>query len=147
MPIPLRPILPKLGLPLLAVAPLALTAACASAPEDPAERGAAAYERGAYEVAVAEYSRAIEERPGEGHLYDLRGEALYELGRHEEALADLDHAIALDPADAYAHSHRGQVLVQLGRPAEAVESFDRAIALAPDVEHFRRFREKAASRL
>eukprot|EP00727_Mastigamoeba_balamuthi_P003742 m51a1_g13365 putative carboxylate clamp-tetratricopeptide repeat protein (85) ;mRNA; r:371-625 len=67
-------------------------------------RGAAAFSRGDYAVAVAEYTAAIESDPASPALWGNRSAAHAGSGDYEAALADASAAIARDPAWAKARS-------------------------------------------
>ncbi len=81
-------------------------------PEDP--RDAAGYNRrgnqysrnGAYESAIADYSRALELDAAFAEAWFNRGVSWYELGRYDDSIADLTEAIRLNPDDDNYYSRR-----------------------------------------
>lgn len=74
-------------------------------PEDPTD--AAGYNRrgnqysrnGAYEPAIADYTRALELDAAFAEAWFNRGVSYYELGMYPESIADLTQAITLSPND------------------------------------------------
>ena len=74
-------------------------------PEEPTD--AAGYNRrgnqysrnGAYEQAIADYTRALELDAAFAEAWFNRGVSWYELGRYAESIADLTQAIELNPED------------------------------------------------
>ena len=73
------------------------------------DRGNRHSRNGSYELAIADYSRAIELAPGFTEAHYDRGFSFYELRRYEEAIADLTRAIELNPNDARYYAQRSLV--------------------------------------
>ncbi len=73
------------------------------------DRGNLRSRNGSYELAIADYSKAIEMDPGFAEAHYNRGSSHYELGSYEEALADLTRAIDLNPNDARYYRQRSLV--------------------------------------
>ena len=75
------------------------------------DRGNRHSRNGSYELAIADYSKAIEidSEFAEAH-YD-RGFSFYELGRYEEAITDLTRAIDLNPNDPRYYGQRSLVYI------------------------------------
>jgi tetratricopeptide (TPR) repeat protein len=84
-----------------------------------------------YDLALANYNRAIALEPNNAEALSNRGNTLVFLDRCEEALRDYDRSISLKPQSAITHNSRGYNLFRLKRYDEALASFDRAIALSP----------------
>ena len=70
------------------------------------QRGNRYSRNGAYEQAVADYTRAIQLDCSFAEAYFNRGVSYYELGMYEPAIADLTTAIELDPNDDSYYSRR-----------------------------------------
>jgi len=87
---------------------------------------------GAYELALAQFERAVRAKPGFVEALAGSGVALSSLGRHEEALAIYDQVIAANPDHAQSWNNRGNTLLALGRARLAIASYDSAIGLVPD---------------
>jgi lipoprotein NlpI len=102
-------------------------------------RGFAYDETGQYDRAIADYSKALELRPGTPQLYYRRGIAWREKGDYAKALADLDAAVHAtkkgEPDWPFLHGDRGVVLFALGRYAEAAQHFARVVKLDPSDQY------------
>ena len=70
------------------------------------DRGNRHSRNGSYELAIADYSKAIEIDSGFAEAHYDRGFSFYELGRYEEAITDLTRAIELNPNDARFYAQR-----------------------------------------
>lgn len=73
------------------------------------DRGNLNGRNGYYELAISDYSKAIEIQPGFAEAYYNRGCSHYELREYEEAIADLTRAIELDPKEARYYGQRSLV--------------------------------------
>jgi tetratricopeptide (TPR) repeat protein/membrane protease YdiL (CAAX protease family) len=96
-----------------------------------ASRGWSAYERGAYDDAIAEYTAALRDDPKAAWVYSGRGMALGMNRRYDEAVADFTEAIRRDPFTADYWANRAWAYNLKGSSREAVEDCDRAIRLNP----------------
>ena len=91
---------------------------------------------GAYDLAIAEYSAAVEEEPKNSWIYRSRGLAYLFAGFPEKALADFSQASELDPKDAYTAlwlDVAGQKVGVMSRLPEAVATLDMTKWPAPIV--------------
>ncbi len=95
-------------------------------------RGKTYAERGAYELAIQDYNRAIELRPGYAEPYNNRGNAFGNLGNHARSIPDFDKAIELKPAYAEAYNNRGVTRATLGDAPGAIRDLTQAIRLRAD---------------
>lgn len=82
-------------------------------------------------LAIADYTKSIEENPDNASAYYWRGLAFSALGEFDQALSDYDSAIFRDPLDASGYLHRGNLLSHLSRHDEAIAAFDKALQLRP----------------
>src|SRR5690349_9351940 len=73
------------------------------------ERGNDHVRSGDYDIAIAEYSNAIELNPAHAESYANRGGAYLAQGEYTRAAADYDFAIKLDPTLAEAYYNRANV--------------------------------------
>ena len=73
------------------------------------DRGNRRSRNGSYELAIADYSKAIEIDPAFAEAHYNRGSSFYELRRNEEAIADLTRAIELNPDEARYYAQRSLV--------------------------------------
>ena len=95
-------------------------------------RGNACYDLGLYDLAIANYDKAIGLKPTLVDAYNNRGVAKDELGQHFAAISDYDKAIQLKPDEAKAYNNRGAVKDELGQHFAAISDYDKAIHLKPD---------------
>ncbi|MGH6907325.1 MAG: tetratricopeptide repeat protein [Aestuariivirga sp.] len=63
-------------------------------------RGNAYSNKNEYDLAIADYDKAIALNPEYAEAYNNRGNAYYRKGKYDRAIADYDKAIALNPEDA-----------------------------------------------
>lgn len=94
------------------------------------ERGLYHFKQRKFNLAIADFSKAIEIAFGLGmfdryNLNAFRGEAFRETGQYEAAVEDFTYAISIAPRPAYFY-RRGLALKALGRFEEADEDFSRA---------------------
>jgi tetratricopeptide (TPR) repeat protein/RsiW-degrading membrane proteinase PrsW (M82 family) len=113
-------------------------------------RGRAYFERGLYNEAIEDFTKAIELKPDEAYFYYWRGRAYYEKRDHNEAVQDFTKAIKLKPdeADFYywcggAYYESGMAYFEKGLYNEAIECFTKAIELKPDMAYFYYWRGRA----
>ncbi|MGE5788327.1 MAG: tetratricopeptide repeat protein [Myxococcales bacterium] len=85
-----------------------------------------------FEVAVKEWTRALELSPKEPRAHNSKGVALMELGRVEEAIAQYREALALNPQYPEAHNNLGEALAGKGALKEAVAQFENALKVDPE---------------
>jgi protein O-mannosyl-transferase len=92
-------------------------------------RGNQLYEIKKYQMAIDDYSKAINFNVNYAYAYNNRGILFLELGRFKEALYDFEHSLQRIPNNARSIEGRGTALVGLGRTEEAKQSFRAACAL------------------
>jgi tetratricopeptide (TPR) repeat protein len=102
------------------------------------ERGLYHFSRKEFDLAIADFSQAIEIAFGLGmyNRYNLnvfRGEAFRETGQYAAAVEDFSYAISVAPRPEYFY-HRGLALEALGRAADAEADFKRAGAEKGPIE-------------
>jgi tetratricopeptide (TPR) repeat protein len=103
-------------------------------PSDDAEfcaKGAAHHVLGNYDIAIANFDRAIQLDPKQWNPYLRRGETYYRKGNYDQALADYDRAIHLNSQQPNAYHDRGLALARTGDHDLAIADFDKAIELSP----------------
>ena len=91
-----------------------------------------AVEKGDYNTAVQEYTRAIEKDPNYAFAYNNRGNSYADLGKYDQAIADYNKAIELDPNYAFAYNNRGVSYNDLGKYDQAIANYNKAIELDPN---------------
>jgi Tfp pilus assembly protein PilF len=94
-------------------------------------RGHVFRDRGEFDKAIADYTVAITQEPGQAEYLVSRGVAFCENGDLERAMADLNGAIVLNPKEYLAYNNRGNVWYRKGELERAIEDFNRAISLKP----------------
>jgi len=95
------------------------------------ERALYYYEKGKYDMAIADLDEAILLAPKNGELYAARGLALLGENRPAEAEDDFSTALALDPTQWLAYYGRGMQAYEEGDDRRAIDAFSRAQRLAP----------------
>lgn len=87
---------------------------------------------GQYEMAEAEYRRAIELEPTNGDAYRRLGMALEQNNQPEEALAAYRRALEAEPAYYRTNQQLGSFYFNRANYTEAVRYFSKTVELAPD---------------
>jgi tetratricopeptide (TPR) repeat protein len=82
-------------------------------------------------AAIAAFSRAVINNPGEPYLYEGLGRALRNKGKAAEAQAAFRTALRLSPNWAEAHYQLGMTQAMFGHQEDAVKSWLRAVELEP----------------
>ena len=95
-------------------------------------RGYACYDLGLYDLAIANYDKAIQLKPDYVNAYYNRGNVKGKLGQYFAAISDYDKAIQLKPTLAEAYNNRGVAKADLGQYFAAISDYDKAIQLKPD---------------
>lgn len=129
---------------LLLVGLLLFAAGCAGAPkakvppvEDPrppsalVKSGNLNFSLARYDLAIADFTKAIGKGGGDAVVYNTRGRVYFEKGRYEEALADVNRAIELDPRSDAAWNTRGYIFYSLKRYEEALRDLGKALEINP----------------
>ena len=94
------------------------------------KRGVAYYYLQKYDLAIADYTKAVELDPKFAWAYHNRGLAYYYLQKYNLAIADYTKAIELDPKFAWAyHNNRGNAYYDLKKYELAIADYNKAIAL------------------
>src|SRR5262249_3733396 len=94
-------------------------------------RGAAYYDHGDYDPAIADFDEAIKLNPKSAPAYDSRASSWRGKGDLDRALADYDEALKLSPDDADMLNNRGNAYNEKGDPDRAIADFDRALKIDP----------------
>ena len=106
------------------------------------DMGLEEYEKGNYEKAIENFTRAIESHPDDAFLYNNRGLAAYygakKAKEYKKAISDYSKALKLKPDYAVAYHNRGLAYFKRGGwtnrgPLDkAISDFTKAIDLKPD---------------
>jgi tetratricopeptide (TPR) repeat protein len=89
------------------------------------------YQAGEYELAVSDFSMALNREPADPLLYAHRGLAHAALGETAAANTDCDHAISISPTNARLYDTRGIAHTLLGDFDNASRDFVAALTLDP----------------
>lgn len=95
-------------------------------------QGIAHSEEGLHDLAIQDFTKAIELKPGFAVAYYNRGVSYTEKGLHDRAIQDLTKAIALEPGFAGAYHNRGFNYGKKGLLDLAIKDYTKAIELEPD---------------
>jgi tetratricopeptide (TPR) repeat protein len=104
----------------------------ASGVAEHANKGVELAQGGAYEEAIAEFTKAIKISPEDARLYNDRGRVYHRMNRFPEAIEDFSTAIKLAPKDYAGYSERGAVEVSQNQMDAAVADLNKALELKPD---------------
>jgi TonB family protein len=113
----------------------AFTSALASDSHDSfaLQNRAQAYLRtGERDKALADYTAAIQIRPGAFELHAYRALILRAQGRIDESIGEAESLMAANPDDAHAYAIAAGIEAASGKQTAAMHAFDRAIEISPD---------------
>ncbi len=85
-----------------------------------------------YELALADWNKAIEINPNYAEAYLNRGNLYKNLQKYELALADYSKAIDINPNYAYAYYNRGNLYKNLQKYELALADYSKAIKINPN---------------
>jgi len=94
-------------------------------------QGIAWYNKGDYDRAISDYSKAIELNPKNADTYNNRGIAWAKKGNHDRAISDFNKAIELNSKHPDAYNNRGIAWYDKGDHGLAISDFSKAIELNP----------------
>ena len=89
------------------------------------------FQKGEYELAIANYNKAIELNSNFADAYNNRGFAKAGRGEHRKAIKDYDEAISFNSRHASAFNSRGVSKACLKQYDEAIKDFNAAIKIDP----------------
>lgn len=85
-----------------------------------------------YELAIADFDKAVALKPDDFYSIASRGDAYFRLGQYAPAIKDYDHAIQLKQDEAGVFSARASAQEALGHDEQALADYGTAIKLKPD---------------
>ncbi len=100
-------------------------------------RGVAYKNTGNLEMAVVDYSSALEISPNDALLFSNRANAYRELNRPVEAMSDINRSLELNPENPAAFYVRGLLFEAAGDSENARRDYLRAYEISPDNKEFR----------
>ena len=86
-------------------------------------------EKGELLKKIEEYTKKIEEEPGNAFYSNKRGNAFYDLKEYEKAIEDYNKAIELVPNNASYWNNRGNTYYNLKEYEKAINDYSQAISL------------------
>ena len=92
-------------------------------------RGDAYHRKGDFDLAIGEYTKAIELKLDYTNAYNNRGVAYYNKGDYEKAIVDFNRAIDLRPDDAKTYFGRGDAYADRGEFDKAINDYNTALGL------------------
>lgn len=96
-------------------------------------RGIAYTEKGEYDQAILNFTKAIEINPKFAEAYYRRGIGYGKKGEYDRAIIDFTKAIEIKPKDVKAHYARGIVYAEKGEYDKALEDVQKAKSLGQQV--------------
>jgi tetratricopeptide (TPR) repeat protein len=94
-------------------------------------RGSAYYDKGEYDIAIADFNDGLRMGPPSGIIFHNRGNAWRSKGEYAKAIADYDQSIKLGPPSAFSWQNRGISKRALGDLDGALADINEAIRLDP----------------
>ncbi len=89
-------------------------------------------QKGEYNLAIAEFNKALEIDPRSAETFNNRGIAFSQKGEYDLAVSDFIRALEIKPLMANTYHNRGITYVKKGEYALALYDFDRALELDPN---------------
>lgn len=84
-----------------------------------------------YDLAIADFTKAIELDPNGLIAYYNRGVAYLDMGSYDLAIADFTEVIELDPKDATIYNDRGMIYLLKGQYKQTIADLTKAMELDP----------------
>ena len=89
-------------------------------------------EKGEYDLAIKDFTKAIDLKPEYAIAYNNRGAVYRNKGEYDQAIEDCSKAIQLKPDYAEPYSNRGAAYRNKGDYERAIKDYNMAIKLKPD---------------
>jgi len=99
--------------------------------EDYNNRGIAYYSKGQFDLAIADFNKALEINPRYAEAYNNRGSAYDSKGQFDQAIADFNKALEINPRYANAYYNRGIAYRRRGQFDQAIADFNKALEINP----------------
>ncbi len=94
-------------------------------------RGLTCYEKGQYDLAISDYTKALDINPRLALAFYSRAIAYGKKGQFDQAISDYTKALEIDPRYAEAYNNRGKVYWGKGQFDQAISDFNKAIEINP----------------
>ena len=95
------------------------------------EHGVAHYNKGQYEEAISDFTKAVEISPKFAGAYCYRGITYAKKGQYEEAISDYNIALEINSKDIQAYNNRGIAYRIKGQYDEAISDCNKALEINP----------------
>ena len=93
-------------------------------------KGVSYNNKGEYDKAIKEFTKALEINPKDATIYNVRGVAYYDKGQYDQAISDYNKAIEINPKYTDAYINRGiTYFVKLENKAKGCADFKKACEL------------------
>ncbi|MCP3477110.1 caspase family protein [Bradyrhizobium sp. CCGUVB1N3] len=96
-------------------------------------RGSAYFDKGEYDIAIADFDDALKLGPPGGTIFHNRGNAYQGKKDYAKAIADFDAAIKADPKSTFSYQNRGACKEALGDLDGALADINQAIRIDPSL--------------
>ncbi len=90
---------------------------------------------GDFDMAIAEFSRAIELNPAYADAFHNRGLTYAQKGEVDKTIADYHKAIELNPGLWQSYRNLAGTYFETGKPEDAINYMQKAVAIKPDEPH------------
>jgi len=98
-------------------------------------RGYQSFKKGEYDLAIADYNRALEIDPTDSLVYANRANAYAANGKMKEAIADYNKALEIDPNDYKVAHDLGLTYMNIRQHDKALFYFNKALEINPEIEN------------
>lgn len=95
-------------------------------------QGEQKYKQSNYEEAVAYFSAAIEQEPGNAEIFYQRGLSYFHMKKKSLALLDFNEALSLEPKNPFRYASRAYIKDSCGDLEGAIKDYEEAIKLDPE---------------
>ena len=100
------------------------------------EMGNDSYELGNFDEAIAAYSRGIQQKPDDEHLWSNRAACWLSKGLHDRALPDATRAVELAPGWAKGRARKASAHYGLGQYDQAAREYQLCLKLDQENEEY-----------
>ena len=95
-------------------------------------RGTGYIGKSQYDLAISDFSKALEINPNFANAYRHRGRAYYLKGQYDQAISDYTKALEINPKHgAKVYNRRGNAYHQKGQYDQAISDFNKALDINP----------------
>ena len=94
-------------------------------------RGNAHADKGQYDQAISEYTKALKIKPRYAEAYYNRGYAYASKGKYDDAIRDFNKALEINPNYGKAHHLRGIAYASKGQYDQAISDYTKALEINP----------------